>query len=190
MADLQGLLVALDEQTITENVTQRHDLARERYKVSSLTVSSYPVFMRLVEDYVIYHRRSTGMGDTPLYAANSEGMRILDSAFQSLGGVQGAYQIAVTGLRGGIITILNLLAEAFKKEDERFYIEAQLRYYCNFLSFDDRVALMEQYLARFSRNLPDGVKSRTALELAANYESVIETHLAVIRNIRFALGRI
>lgn len=189
MADLRGLLIALDEQTITEKVSARHDLARERYKVSSLTISSYPAFMRLITDYVTYHIRATGMGDMPSYAANSRGMTILEFAFQSLGGIAGAYEVARTGLRGGIITILNTLVEVLKREDEQFYIAAQLRSYCNFLSFNDRVSLMEQYLNRFARNLPSGVSPRTALELAANYEEVIETHMAVIRNIRFRLGR-
>lgn len=189
MADLTGLLEALDEQTITKLVSSKHDLAREVYKVSSLTLPSYPTFLRLVEDYVIYHTRQTGSGDLPPYMANSKGMTILNYAFQGLGGIQGAYEVCKTGLRGGVITVLNTLAEALKTEEERLYIDAQLRYYCNPLSFDDRVALMEQYLARFTRNLPSGVSPRTSLELAANYEEVIETHMAVIKNIRFRLGR-
>lgn len=189
MADLLGILIALDEQTITKIVSSKHDLAREGHKVSSLTISSYPAFLRLVENYVLYHTRQTGGGDLPSYMANSKGMTILNYAFQSLGGIQGAYEVCKTGLRGGVITVINTLAEALKTEEERLYIEAQLRYYCNPISFDDRVALMEQYLTRFTKNLPSGVKPRTALELAANYEDVIETHMAVIKNIRFRLGR-
>ena len=49
---------------------------------------------------------------------------------------------------------------------------------------------MQQYLERFARNLPADAKPRTALELAANYEEVIETHMAVIRNIRFRLAKV
>lgn len=189
MANLPEMLRLLDEVEITNRVSMRHSLARERYIVTRPTVNSYQQLDEEVTRYVQYQLRATLGNVTPQYMASSQAMDIIERAFANIGGIQGAYEIASTGIRGGLRNIIDVLYEHIKKEEEERYIEWVLRTEVDPLSFQDRASLMQAYLERVRHNLPRGIRTPTALELAGNYEAIIRMHMEVINTIRMGIRR-
>ena len=190
MANLNRMLEALDEVNITNIVGFKHDMARERYIVTRRTVDSYAQLNEEMTRFVQYQLHAT-LGNTavPQYMASSQAVGIIERAFTSIGGLQGAYEIASTGIRGGLRAIIDALYQAIKKEEEEAYIEYVLRTEVNPLSFEDRAQLMQAYLNRFGHNFPHGVRVPAAYELAGNYESIIRMHMEVINAIRTGIRR-
>jgi len=184
------MLELLDEVNITNVVGMKHDIAREQYIVTRRAVDSYAQFNEEVTRFVQYQLRATlGNIAIPQYMASSQAVDIIDRAFTSIGGLQGAYEIASTGIRCGLRAIIDTLYQAIKKEEEEAYIEYVLRTEVDPLSFEDRTRLMQMYLNRFKYNFPQGIRVPTAYELAGNYESIIRMHTEVINAIRTGIRR-
>ena len=55
MSDIQDLLAALSQRTITEQVALPHDQARARYPLWSITVGTFDEFTQVISDYYNYH---------------------------------------------------------------------------------------------------------------------------------------
>lgn len=190
MANLNRMLALLTEDNITNVVGMKHELARERYIVTRRTVASFQELEEEATRYTQYHLTATVGGSAiPQYMVSSQSMNSIEHAFTNLGGLSGAFEIASTGIRGGLRRIIDVLYEAMRREEERRYIEWVLRTFVDPLSFQDRTALMEQYLNRFRYNFPQGCRIPTALEMAGNYESVIMLHMEVINSIRMGIRR-
>ena len=190
MANLNRMLELLDEVNITNVVGMKHDIAREQYVVTRRTVDSYAQFNEEITRFVQYQLHAT-LGNTaiPQYMASSQAVGIVERAFTSVGGLQGAYEIASTGIRGGLRAVIDTLYQAIKKEEEEAYVEYILRTEVDPLSFEDRAQLMQAYLSRFGHNFPQGIRVPTAYELAGNYESIIRMHTEVINAIRMGIRR-
>jgi len=190
MANLNRMLELLDEVNITNVVGIKHDMARERYIVTRRMADSYAQLNEEMTRFVQYQLHAT-LGNTavPQYMASSHAVDIIERAFTSIGGLQGAYEIASTGIRGGLRAIIDALYQAIKKEEEESYIEYVLRTEVDPLSFEDRTQLMQAYLNRFRYNFPYGVRVPAAYELAGNYESIIRMHTEVINAIRTGIRR-
>lgn len=190
MANLSRMLEQLDEQNISNVVGMRHDLARERYIVSRATVNSYQEFDEEITRFVQYQLNATqGNPAVPRYMASSQAVDIIERAFNSIGGLQGGYELASTGIRGGLRGVIDAIYQALKKQDEEAYIEHILRLWCDPLSFQDRTSLMQEYLNRFRHNFPQGIRVPSASELAANYQAVIRFHAELINSIRMGIRR-
>ena len=190
MANLNRMLELLDEVNITNVVGMKHDIAREQYVVTRRTVDSYAQFNEEITRFVQYQLHTT-LGNTavPQYMASSQAVGIIERAFTSVGGLQGAYEIASTGIRSGLRAVIDTLYQAIKKEEEEAYVEYILRTEVDPLSFEDRAQLMQAYLSRFGHNFPQGIRVPTAYELAGNYESIIRMHTEVINAIRMGIRR-
>ena len=188
MANLNRMLQLLDEVNITNVVGMKHDIAREQYIVTRRIVNSYQELNEEVTRFVQYQLHATlGNAATPQYMASSQGMSIIERAFMNLGGIQGACEIASTGIRGGLRRVIDALYEAIKREEEERYIEWVLRTEVDPLSFQDRTSLMQGYIERFRHNFPPGIRVPSAYELAGNYESIIRMHMEVINSIRMRI---
>lgn len=190
MANLTRMLELLDERNITNVVGMKHDIAREQYVVTRRTVGSYQEFNEEITRFIQYELRATlGSPAVPQYMASSQGIGIIERAFSNIGGLQGAFEIASTGIRGGVRTIIDALYESIKRDEEKSYIEYVLRTEVDPLSFDDRTALMQQYINRYRHNFPQGMRIPTGFELAGNYEGIVLMHVEVINAIRLGIRR-
>lgn len=188
--NLNRMLELLDEQNITNNVGMKHDIARAQYSVIKRTVASFNEFNEEVTRFVQYELRATqGHPTMPTYMASSQGMAIVERAFHGIGGIEGAFEIARTGIRGGLRAVIDALYEYMKRQEEESYIDYVLRTEVDPLSFDDRTALMQAYLNRFRHNFPQGVRVPTALELATHYSDIIRMHTELLNSMRLRLRR-
>jgi len=188
MANLNRMLELLDEVNITNVVGLKHDRARERYHLTRDTVSTHAEFEEEITRFVQYQLCATrGNAAVPRYMASSIATDILNRAFTSIGGKDGAYDMAESGIRGGLRTVIDALYQAIKKEEEESYVEYVLRTEVDQLSFNDRTALMQAYLNRFRGNFPASARVPSAYELAGNYENIIRMHAEVINSIRMRI---
>ena len=188
--NLNRMLELLNEENITNEISRKHDIAREQYKVTKPTISSFNELNEEVTRFIQYQLRATqGHPAMPQYMASSQGMAVIDRTFNSIGGIEGAFEIARTGIRGGLRAVIDTLYEYLKRQEEESYIDYVLRTEVDPLSFDDRTALMQAYLNRFRHNFPQGARVPTALELAGNYAGIIRMHADLINSIRMRLRR-
>lgn len=184
------MLELLNEENINNVVSIKHDLAREQYLVTKRMVASFNEFNEEVTRFVQYQLRATqGHPTMPTYMASSQGMAIVERAFHGIGGIEGAFEIARTGIRGGLRAVIDAIFTYLKREEEERYIDYVLRTEVDPLSFDDRTALMQAYLNRFRHNFPQGVRVPTAVELAANYSGIIRMHAELLNSMRLRLRR-
>ena len=184
MSLIDNILEKLDEGAMAESML-KHDIAREKYILKNLTVSSYGDFLTEITLYYRHHVRYVrGKDEVPDKVSRidlAEAIKVVDQAFPSLGGVQYAFTIAKEGIQGGAKYVIDSMASVLKKDWEEQYIDSILVFYINPLDFQQKVELMKQYLAKFGYLTK---KSQTAEELASHWQDVIRYHIQLQRSLK------
>jgi hypothetical protein len=187
-ANLDKILELLDEENIAKAVSIKHDETRERYSLAKATVVNYAEFLTEIAKYYAYHFKKTiANADLPVEIASQNALEIVQQAYASQGGLEAAYRNANVGTGGGLRTVIDSIYEALKREQEEKYVNHVLTTQVNPLDWNERVALMNQYLTKFGKYLPTGTKARSAEQIANNYGELIKLHTKVVGTIRSRL---
>jgi len=187
MADLNNIIQLLDEENIAREVSMYHDLGRSMYVTEKVLVNStYELIEEAAKFYMHQYECATG-SQIPQWYAMGLVENILNRKFSS--GLDEAFLLASRGIRGGINAVYDVIYKELKKDHEEQYIRYVFMSNMDILSWEDKIALIEQYLNQFGRYLPQGVQPRSVAELANNPKELILMHMQALNQIRYRLGR-
>lgn len=185
MSSLSTILQQLSAEAIGKAVDLPHEMARERYQLQSPIVEGFDHFKEVVTEYYRYHdacvRQRNPMGPERAWV---EAQQLLQSAF---GDLREAVAMASRGMKGGMYVIITAIKEKLKRQDQEVYIQAVFARHINPLDFQQKKALMAEYLGQYARYMSPGAALLTAEELAGNCEAVLKQHADVIDQIRAKL---
>ena len=186
MADLNSMLTGLDDTLIAREIELRVDMALRSFPVPSPIAASYPEAEKLVAAFYQYLMREMFGATVSDTLARGFVSLLLVRAFPA--GIDDASDIATTGVQGGVLGILDKVAEAIKRQLVDQYVSGTISSGADLSSWDDRVKLMEDYLKRFAANAPSGKTHKTAVQLAPHAEEVIKNHMQIASYFRKRLG--
>jgi hypothetical protein len=186
------VLDMLEPEHIADVLGNKNEMARNSFELHSNTVDDYPEFYATLIAYYRHHFAHTVSADVeyPEDMAASEVQNILQQSYQDYGGYEGAYYNARTGKAGGMTGILNAISRAMRERQEHDYTEHVLRTEIDPMNFDEHVELMKNYLDRFGGSLPPSVRTRSAYDLARNYDTILRGHARVMSAVRGMVNRV
>lgn len=184
--DFDAILDLLLPDYVNKRVLMKHDVAREAFKLNTLTVANHAEFVQQVEAYVQHHHAAVGDGQLSADTAFGEAKRILngvfgDDPFQE--GYNVALQMALSGAGGGMRAIFNALADQLRRQALQSYKERVFNVHVNVLSQSENEALARAYIQRFGpviRRFNPNIDERT---FASNVRAALEYHLQIVEEI-------
>lgn len=95
-----------------------------------------------------------------------------------------AFEIALTGVDGGIYSLMKLIAKKTSEKYSRNQIRAIVDKFLSHLSFDETLSVAGEYKRKFGRFLPFSYANGSVALLAANLQKILEEHPFMIKRMR------
>lgn len=174
---------------VLSQIAAIHDTIREAYTVRTYVVDSYQEFKNEILDYYYYHLNAcNGAGIYAYQTVYGILNRVPDLNLSKAGELMGNYAISYknsrTGRNGGLISAINTIAENFKKDAIKHYIQSVFLESVNPLDFYTKVVFMQEYIDKFGNALTPGEYLMSPYELASNIEGVINQHVSLVNKFR------
>ena len=184
MGSFESLLSEIDELAIARSVGIPHDEARMQYALTRNTVGSFDEFADVVGDYYNHHvgQCVTHGGFLSRTEATGRAKEILEQEYRRQGGnIMTAYNDANDGTHGGLRVILDRIAEQLKAESVERYIRDSFDRYVDPSSWEQKVDIMRQFIARYGRILSSSIQADQPERYAANYEELIRAYVESLK---------
>ena len=192
MGSLEILLKTVDELEIAKNVTNAHDEFRMGYALPKNTVDSFEEFTDLISNYYNHHVSRCVLHGGALSRTEASGRvkEILEQEYRKQGGnINTAYNDAHDGTNGGLRIILDRVAEQLKAESVERYIRDAFDRYVDPTSWEQKVDIIRQFIARFGRMLSSAIHPDQPERYAQNYEELIRSYIDGLRSTSSAFRR-
>jgi hypothetical protein len=178
---IQEVFDALSIDRIIPKVHQPHKLIREGFRVPVYAVNSYEEAVGLLSQYMKYHTQRW-LGGPPLSddIAHARVRTILDKKQGYVLSVKNA----IRGRAGGVVALVNEIAEAIEEEALEMYMRYVIDQMICLLDFEQLIILARQYLREYSHLLLPGEPLMSEYELAGNIEALVRYHNSVLQNYR------
>ena len=180
MGNINALLDALDERTIAKEIGIPNDEARMQYSLKSNTVSSFDRFSDLIADYYNDHftKCVTGGGRLSASEAGGRAKEIIEHEYRKRGGdIVSAFNNAKDGTNGGMMAVLDIIAEGIKAESAERYIRSMFDRHVTPNSWDEKVDIIRQFIRHCGGQLSGSVRSSQPEAYASNYEQLIRSYI-------------
>lgn len=180
MGSLDAIMRQLDEREIARTAGLPHDEARMAYALRKNTVDSFGEFTQVISDYYSYHFVRCVSGGGALSRAEAEGRakEIIERKYREKGStLQGAFADAQEGTNGGLRNILDLIAEQMKYEAVERYIRKVFDDQIDPTSWEDKVSIIKQFIARCGADLAPSIDSRNPERYARDYTELIRSYI-------------
>jgi len=187
-ANLDKLLELLDEEVIARVIGSKHIAARENYTVQHIMPQNEDdLWNELARFY--QHQIQTTTGNTISdWMAKAFVRKVIERKFS--GDLEEALKIASKGIKGGMKYILDTIFSTVLTSHEDDYISSTFMDNLEVCSSTDKIALMTQFLNKYTGYIPPGTQTRTAVELASNKPEDLVLFIVQTRaNIRSRIGR-
>ena len=184
MGSLESLLTALDEVAIARNVGIPHDEARMNYSLRRNTVGSFQEFSGVIAEYYNYHVSQSVLHGGFMSGTEAAGRakEIIEQEYRKQGGnINTAYNDAHDGTNGGLRVVLDRVAEQIKAESVERYIRDVFDRYVDPTSWENKVDIMRQFLARYGHMLSPSIRTDQPERYAQNHEELIRAYVDGLR---------
>jgi len=184
MTAVESLLNALDERTIARQVGIRHDEARMSYHLQSNTVATFDEFSWIIGDYYNYHYTTCVSNGGRLSASEAEGRakEIIEQQYRKRNGdTVTAFNDCHDGTNGGLRAVCDMVSESLKADGVQRYIRAVFDHYVNPASWEEKVAIMRQFLDRCGAYLSSSINLNQPERYAQNYNELIQTYTRALQ---------
>jgi hypothetical protein len=180
---LQEIMSKLHIDVISRKIDYVHDAIREEWTVKKYFPKDYEDCHRYLTKYYQYHfaryaKANVKMPDEMAFAYVRE---ILE---KSQGGYAVNIKNALKGRHGGMIALINMLADDLKKQAVEQYVGYIINEHVDPLDFPLKVELMRQYISKYARHMLPGEDLMSPYELAANLNQVIKYHVQMVNSYR------
>lgn len=167
------------------------DRARNNFRCEKAVITDHQEYRELIGRFYA-HVQAEVLGMTSLYESNPEffqgfGMGLLKDAYAGAGWIT-IFNMARTGLEGGLRAVLDVLSERMALEYAGSQIATRVADYLEGLSHEEKVASVEEYLNKFGHLLPTELIEDGPLLLSIRFYDLLKEHPFLIRRLR-RLGR-
>ena len=181
---IHGLLNALSEQTIAEQIGIPHDEARVRYAVNSNTVDDFDEYTRALGDYYNYHFTAcvSNGGQLTLSEASGRAKELLERDYRRRNGdIVSAFNDAHDGTNGGLRAQLDIVAEGLKVESVERYIRSAFERYVAPNAWEDKVSIIAELIAHCGPHLGPSIRADQPERYAHKYDDLIRAYVNALQ---------
>ena len=192
MNTIETILHELDERAIAQGVRIPHDEARMSYGLSRNTVADFREFERIIGDYYNHHftRCISHGGRLSSSEATGRAKELLEGEYRRRGeDLVNAYNDAHEGINGGMRAILDLIADRLEDEAVERHIRGVFDRYVQPNSWEDKVELIRQFLARCGQDLSSSVRADQPERYARDYQELIRAYRDALQRTARSLRR-
>jgi hypothetical protein len=188
---LEELLAAIHPSRTLDAVSARVDRAAASFVGTKAQVTDFEEYQELIGRFFA-HVESEVLGTRTFWPDHKElyvdrAQQLLNQAYGA-SGWKAAFEIARTGVEGGMRQVLATLAERMALMYARNEIHARVAVFWNEASPDEWLAASEEYLAKFGHLLPSELTERGAWRIKGNFQDVLNEHPFMLRRLS-RLGR-
>lgn len=184
MVSISHILHALDERTIAQQVGISHDEARMQYTLQKNTVEDFSSFTDIIADYYKYHYgRCVSVGGTLSHSeAASRAKELIEQEFRRRNGdIVSAYNDASEGTNGGLMAVLNTIAEGLKAKSVEYYTREVFDRTVAPNSWEDKVEVIRQWISHCGTHLAASIDADQPERYAQNYNELINAYVEALR---------
>jgi len=184
MADIDGLVNALQEATLARRIGIPHDEARASYPLHSNTVRDWREFENIIADYYTYHytRCVSPGGSISRTEALGQAKEILEQVYRRRrSDIVGAFNDARDGTNAGLRGVLDNLADGMKTHSTSRYVRDVWDSRVAPNDFEGKVALIRQFIDRFGDQLSESVQRNRPERYAQDYEDLVSAYVEGLR---------
>ena len=180
-----SMMNELDPRTIAQRVDLPHQEAQLRYHLTQPTVDSFTEFKRIIGDFYAHQFSAciSNGGRPSREYAEGQAETILEREYRRRNSdIVGAYRDAQLAMNGGMSKILQTLAEGIKYEAVQLYTRDVFERYAEPSSWDEKVAIVRQFIAEQSVRLGEDIDPTTPERYAANFQPLIQSFVDAMRH--------
>ncbi len=177
MPSIEALLHELDERTIANKIELEHDDARSQYVLRSSRIGSFTEFSDLLGDYYNYHysRCVSRGGKIATGQAASRAKSIVENEYRRRNeNINSAFADAQQGTHGGVGQLLNIIADALKREAVSMHVQDVFDRNIEPVSVEQKTEIVRQIFGRFGNMLPPTVDRNNPSYYATNYKELAQ----------------
>jgi hypothetical protein len=184
---LDRLLESIDPIRTMEQVSARIDNAINSFRVERYIIKDWGQF-RFVLIKFFTHTEGLALRNQSRHT-NEPAMewgRCAKLLLNKYGpnGDKTAFEMARTGIQGGLYAVLRSVAEEMISEYTGNEIKAKISQYWHSLSVDEKLAATDEYLTKYDHLLPSDLTEGSAAHIKANFTKVLEEHPRLINRMR------
>jgi hypothetical protein len=156
-AAFDAVVTQINEYALAHRFGIPIDSARGSYSLDASTVPSREAFLDLQEAFYIHLQNwiNDETGPSPdTQHARSEVIGLMDEAFKDQGGHEAAYARARDGTQGGLRSVLDTVAEQYKRTCYSNYVRKVFYETVSVMEWDQRVRFMQGAMERLRPFLP------------------------------------
>jgi len=188
---LDRLIESIDSSRNLDEVSARVDEAINSFSVKRAVIEDWDEYVKFFADFyrhveITVLRLGQGAPDDKMVYFN----RCSDLLKKPFGpnGHKAAFEMVRTGKEGGLYRVLKTVADLMAEGYAEREISARIFQYWGSLSDDQKLAAMDEYLAKYGHLLPSELTEGSAARLKFNFPKVLEEHPKMIRRLR-RIGR-
>ncbi len=186
MTPLDHLLESIDPSRNIDKVSERVDRALNSLRLNVSIIDCWPDFEELMTHFYCHvENMILGIEKQPFA---TDWTRCLEQLRKAYGpsGDKVAFDMARTGLKGGIYTVLKDVAAGMVNQYSGNEISARICRFWNNLSNNEMFEVMDEYLAKYGHLLPSELTEGSAIRIRINFTRVLEEHPRLIKRLRNA----
>ncbi|MBT5609951.1 MAG: hypothetical protein HOJ57_28690 [Lentisphaerae bacterium] len=181
MSAIDDIQHALSERVIAQNVGIRHDEARMRFPLRKNTVDTFEEFLDIIGAYYNYHFAAciSGGGRLAPWEAQERAKEALEREYRRRdrnSDIVAAFNDAHDGANAGLRGLLDTIAESLKTESVDRYTRSVFDRYVAPNSWDDKVDIIRQFIARCGINFPSSIRTDQPERYARDYRDLLSAY--------------
>ncbi len=173
MGKFDDIMQLLNPKEVIATTEVPHDNARASFKQPNSIVSSHKEFQDILMSYVAHDFNQTLKTNFPPDLC----LHIARTHIDSQDRYDNAVYISMSGTKGGINYVLNLINEGFKSEAKKAYFTYIMDKYVDPIDFDEVVDLMREFKQKLGGYAPSSFNFITPENMAGDYKRIIWSYI-------------
>ena len=155
--------------------------------ISSGKIDTWDEFKELMAElYCLVESNMIGLEKPRSINLSMDWGRCSDLLFKKYGhgGDQTAFDIAQSGVEGGLYAVMKYVAEALAQQFTTNWIGVRIGEFWDNLSLEERLAVPLEYLEKYRHILPQEILEKNPSLFAANFYRFLEHHPQMIKGLK------
>ena len=184
-ANLRHVLDQISPENLAREVLCSIDDARVSFCLNSNTVSSADDFTTIVSSFYTQLLRKTCSMERPSQwkDVGPEANVLLESAFAREGGRNEALSMAMTGIKGGMRRVLDMMTDQYRRQREKAYVDAVIAEAIDPLDWESKTAFVRELLAKNQGLLPPELANEPVARFADKCAELVRAYAAATSHV-------
>lgn len=177
-AAVNALVELISPRSVAQRIDRPIDDARAAFALPTLAVQSTGELIDIISCLYLMFLRHCGevSASSDPQSCRDDALRLLESAFASEGGIRAALAEARWPVRGGLLYIIGLCSERYKRERQIMFVERVIKEAIP-TDWDERVRFTTAWLRKMDLDLPQELRDLPPDRLVNSIAEIVQTHV-------------